>query len=365
MAAVKNLTIAGYKSIRDLRDFELRNLNVLIGANGAGKSNFIDLFRMLPEIVAQRFQRFIQDEGGPDALLHFSRKTTEEICVELSFGDRGYSFVLLPNGDSGLIFEDERLWAAAPPLPGTLFADTEHVLGIGHLESRLKESTDSPMSDVWKTVEEWRIYHFHETGAMARLRQRHASFDTRSLKVDGENLAAYLNMLRYEHPGNYRMILYAIRLVAPFFDDFVAPTVMDSEVELRWTEKGRPDTVLGPHALSDGTLRFMCLCTLLLQPWRLMPATIIIDEPELGLHRHAIATLSDLLRRAAERRQLIISTQSVELLNCMEPEDVVVVDRKDDASTFNRLDSAELADWLKEASLGELWQQNVLGGRPV
>ena len=96
-----------------------------------------------------------------------------------------------------------------------------------------------------------------------------------------------------------------------------------------------------------------------------MPATILIDEPELGLHPYAINVLADLLARASENRQLIVSTQSVELLNRMNPEDVVVVDRKDNASTFQRLDATQLQGWLEDYSLGDLWKQNVLGGRPA
>src|SRR5204863_9862065 len=120
-----------------------------------------------------------------------------------------------------------------------------------------------------------------------------------------------------------------------------------------------------PRQLSDGTLRFIALATLLLQPTHLQPETILIDEPELGLHPYALALLAGLLRQASDARQLIVATQSVELLNELQAEDVVVMGRKDGASTFERLEADVLKAWLEDYSIGELWKMNVLGGRPA
>ena len=361
MPAVNKLTITGYKSIRELRDFELRNLNVLIGANGAGKSNFIGLFRMMAEMYEQRLQVFVQRQGGPDSLLYFSRQTTDRIHAEFYFGANGYRFDLVPTNDNRLIFESEETWFGGVYWP----TNSTALLGAGHTESKLKEASDSYSPHVRPAIESWRVYHFHDTGETAKVKQPHARNDTLRLKVDGANLAAYLRMLRTTYPRNYRLIVDSIRLVAPFFDDFVYRDDDAETIELEWLEKGNPDTPFKAHMLSDGTLRFICLGTLLLQPWHLMPATILIDEPELGLHPYAINVLADLLARASENRQLIVSTQSVELLNRMNPEDVVVVDRKDNASTFQRLDATQLQGWLEDYSLGDLWKQNVLGGRPA
>ncbi|OTP65796.1 AAA family ATPase [Caballeronia sordidicola] len=360
MAAVKKLTITGYKSIRELRDFELRNLNVLIGANGAGKSNFISFFRMLAEIVGQRFQLFVAVQGGPDALLHSSRQTTPEIHAEFNGEQDSYYFTLVPTNDNRLVFEDEGLYNRTEAL---IAGHTEGFTGP-HPESQFDKTGGRYTSSVRLGMDRWRVYHFHDTGATAKVKQQHAPFDTLRLQVDGANLAAYLGMLRTSHSDSYRLIVDTIRLVAPFFDDFVQARVDSKQVQLEWLETGKPDVVFNAHTLSDGTLRFICLTTLLLQPWDLMPDTILIDEPELGLHPYAINILADLLKRAAERKQVIVSTQSVELMNLMEPEDIVVVDREDGASTFRRLDSEQLKGWLEDYSLGELWNQNVLGGRP-
>lgn len=361
MSRVKSLTIAGYKSIRELLDFELTNLNVLIGANGAGKSNFISMFRLLAEMVEQNLQVYVQQQGGPDALLHFGRYATDRLQAKFYYADNAYMFSLIPTSDNRLIFEqelsffgDQNLFKAEP-----LFS-----LGRGHDESRLITDTDPHLSDLRLSVTNWRIYHFHDTGEKAKVKQRHTTNDNLRLKTDAANLAAYMRMLYENHHSYYQRIISTIQLVAPFFDDFVYRPGEPEYIELEWTQKGQPDTPFKAHILSDGTLRFICLATLLLQPLELLPDTILIDEPELGLHPYAISVLADIFKQVAEEKQLIVSTQSVELVNELSPEDIIVVDQENDASVFKRFSSDELSGWLEEYSMGELWKNNVLGGRP-
>ena len=172
-------------------------------------------------------------------------------------------------------------------------------------------------------------------------------------------------MLREKHPNHYASIVSTIRMVAPFFGDFIHRPDVGERVELEWREVHDPDTPRGPRQLSDGTLRFICLATLLLQPPQLQPAAIIVDEPELGQHPYALAVTGSLLRQASERKQIIVSTQSVELVNQFEANDVIVTERHEGASTFRRPDGDQLKDWLEEYSLGELWKMNVVGGRPT
>lgn len=360
MSGVKSLTVTGYKSIRELRDFPLTNLNVLIGANGAGKSNFIGLFRLLNEMYEQQLQVFIQKQGGPDALLHFGRQTTDKFHAEFYFDRNGYKFDLIPTNDNRLIFEKEISWFGGVLFPGSKSA----TLGSGHSESKLKDAQDDYSPYVKSSVSNWRVYHFHDTSENAKVKQPQASNLNLRLLPNAGNLAPYLRMLKYKHPKEYQRIVDAIRLVAPFFDDFVHRTDDTEFMALEWTQKGKPDIPFKAHMLSDGTLRFICLATLLLQPTLLLPSTILIDEPELGLHPYAIAILAEILKQVAEHRQLIVSTQSVELINELSPEDIIVVDQQDGASTFKRFTQADLTGWLEQYSMGELWKSNVLGGRP-
>lgn len=360
MSGVRSLTVCGYKSIQKLERFSLNNLNVLVGANGAGKSNFIALFRLLNEMYEQRLQVFVQTQGGPDSMLHFGRATTERLHAEFYFDPNGYKFDLIPTSDNRLIFEQELSWFGGVHYP----TDSSWSLGRGHEESKLKDASDKYSKFVKQSVSNWRVYHFHDTSEKAKVKQRHPVNDNLRLKPDAANLAAYLKMLREKYQEEYKRIVGTIRLVAPFFDDFVQRDEASETIELEWTQKGNPDTPFKAHILSDGTLRFICLATLLLQPVDCLPDTILIDEPELGLHPFAINVLADIFRQVSEQRQLIVSTQSVELVNELNPEDVVVVDQEDGASTFRRFTEAELAGWLEQYSLGEVWKKNVLGGRP-
>lgn len=366
MAQVDSLSISGFKSIRDLQDFRMLNLNVLIGANGAGKSNFISLFRLLSEMVEQQLQVYVQQQGGPDALLHYGRENTEQLHAEFHFGLNSYDFDLIPTSDNRLLFKKE-----TSRFKGVYYNTTPHpaILGTGHSESKLKEAKDQYSPYVRDSVSNWRVYHFHDTSEKAKVKQRHPSNDNLCLKVDAANLAAYIRKIYDENPDAYQRILSTIRLVAPFFGDFVHrpgkhENYPPESLELEWTQKGKRDTPLRAHILSDGTLRFISLATLLLQPIEWVPHTVLIDEPELGLHPYAISVLVTMLQQVSEQRQLIISTQSVELVNELEPKDVIVVDQENGASKFRRFGQEELSGWLEEYALGELWKRNILGGRP-
>lgn len=360
MSGVSSISVSGYKSIRELKHFKLNNLNVLIGANGAGKSNFINLFRLLNQMYERQLQLYVQKQGGPDALLHFGRGTSERLHAEFYFSRNGYKFDLVPTSDNRLVFEFEQSWFGGVFYPQPSSA----TLGVGHAESHLKDAKDGYSPYVRGSVSNWRVYHFHDTSDTAKVKQRHAANDNLRLKPDAANLAAYLRMLKEKHEAEYQRIIETIRLVMPFFDDFVHRPGDPEHVELEWTQKGKPDTPFKAHMLSDGSLRFICLTTLLLQPVSLLPDTILIDEPELGLHPYAIAILADIFKQVAEDKQLIVSTQSVELVNELSPEDVVVVDQEDGASTFRRYTEDELSGWLQEYSMGEIWKRNILGGRP-
>ena len=359
MAQLRRLTVRGFKSIRSLEDFDLRGLNVLIGANGVGKSNFISLFRMLAELAERRLQLFVKEQDGPDALLFRTRKHTSQIEAEFYFASNGYRITLVPRGDR-LIFAREETWFSGD------FAKTAHPLGSGHEEARLPEvQYDTFAPYVRPAIAGWRVYHFHDTSISAPVRQAQPVRDNLRLKPDAGNLAPFLRELREHNPENYKRIVETVRMVAPFFGDFVYRDDPGERMDLEWFEADDPDTVRGPRQLSDGTLRFICLATLLLQPSRLQPDTILIDEPELGLHPYALAVLAGLLRQATDGRQLIVSTQSADLVNEFAPEDVVVVSRKDEGSVFERLDADRLTEWVQDYALGELWKMNVLGGRPM
>lgn len=354
---ISKLVIKGFKSIESL-ELQMGSLNILIGANGAGKSNFIGFFRLIQNILDRNLQNYVGQAGGPDSVLHFGRKVTGALEGELYFGNNGYLFTLQPTADNRLMFAREALW-------WNMKGDWHP--GSGHFETRFADRGHHGM--IWEHVvpamRSWRVYHFHDTSSTALVKQLHGIGDNRFLRHDATNLAAFLLLLQTKHPEHYGRIVKTIRLVAPFFGDFLLrPSPFNVErIQLEWTEHGR-DVPFTASELSDGTLRFICLATVLLQPQELMPATILIDEPELGLHPFAVTILGGLMKSAAIENQLIVSTQSVELVNEFDLEDLIIVDKRGGTSTFARPDVQKLSEWLEEFSLGELWKKNILGGRP-
>ena len=214
-------------------------------------------------------------------------------------------------------------------------------------------------------MQQWRLYHFHDTGDSSAMRRAADVEDNRALRTDGANLPAFLYLLQQRYPTAYSLIQRTVQRVIPFFDDFILrPSELNpTKIKLAWRHRAS-DAYFDAAALSDGALRFIALATVFLQPPPLRPPLILVDEPELGLHPLAINLLGSMIKTAAHDSQIILATQSPLLLDEFSPEDVLVAERAGHATTFRRLDAAKLQGWLEEYSLGELWEKNELGGRP-
>ena len=363
--SIQAITIEGFKSIKQLTNFPLKQLNIMIGANGSGKSNVISFFRLIKNMMNRSLQYYIQKNGGPDAHLFMGTKITERLIGKISFGKFVHEFTLEPTIDNRLIIVDERFYSnepdrvrdAQPAFVAQGFEETKLVEAI-------YDSTGAAIAaEIYPVITNWSLYHFHDTSSNAKIKRPGAINQNERLEEDGGNLAAFLYPLYQKTDISYRKIRDVIRLAAPFFDDFYLRPLMNNpdQIQLEWKQRHSEQPFLAAQ-LSDGTLRFICLATILLQPR--LPALIIIDEPELGLHPYALTLLADLIKQAATRTQIIIATQSAAFLDHFEADDVIVIDRWDDYSVFKRLDSDQLQDWLQEYTLGELWQKNIFGGRP-
>ena len=356
---LRRVSIEGFRSIKKC-DLELNSINILIGSNGAGKTNFISAFVLLQNILKKELQVY-SSQSGSNALLYKGSKTTSSIRMNFDFTCNSYGFELIPASDGRMIFKDEYY-----EFNGTR---SSIISSRGSMESHWEEGVENGMDRYVMPVlknEEWRVYHFHDTSRTSKIKQEGEMQNNTSLTSDAGNIAAFLYRLRNEYPNHYRNILETVKLVAPFISDFVLEPygISDQLIMLRWRQVGCEET-FGPSQLSDGTIRFICLTTLLLQPERFQPSTIIIDEPELGLHPYAIMVLSDMIREASKRMQIIISTQSVELLDEFNSEDVVIVETDSNGTRFKRLNEDDLRIWLNDDyHLGELWKKNILGGRP-
>ncbi|MFN0076875.1 MAG: AAA family ATPase [Prosthecobacter sp.] len=372
MNQLSKLHIEGFRSIKNA-DIPLRALNVLIGANGAGKSNLIDFFRMLSYALTRGFQApYLVERGPASAILHFGAKVTPLVRAELSFntpdGTNTYRFSLADSTGDRLTFTREEVQfhregepLPTPPIPVIPRPSDESGL------SELWSENDPTVLFIKKMVSRCRVYQFHDTSLTSHMRDACPVDRNRNLTSDGGNLPAVLLAMRKDNPENYASIVRTLRLVLPWFDEFILEPqgpAQKQRVLLRWRMAGRTEYEFDPGQISDGSLRLMALVTLLLQPVDKLPSLLLVDEPELGLHPVAEQVLAGLLKSVARETQVIVATQSATFLNYFEPQDVMVVEHENAESNFIRQNPDELASWLKRYSLGDVWNKNLIGGRP-
>lgn len=367
---LNHLVLSGFKSIdvgSNSLDLNFSDINIIIGANGAGKSNVVSFFKMLNNMMTGALQQFVGKNGSAENLLHFGSKRTPLIKASLEFQNESnsdvYDFSLVRAVQDSLFFSDETV----------TWNGRKHELASGQKESYLLsgDATHSYEKIVRIILSNCRAFQFHDTSDMAHIRSAGDIDNNRFLMSDGGNLAAYLYMLKNKSPAYrkyYDSIVRKIRFVMPQFDDFVLEPQMlnGGYIKLRWKAQGEPEYTFGAEQLSDGTIRFMALATLFLQPPELLPTVIVIDEPELGLHPFAIDILADMIKGVADHAQVIVATQSARLVDNFLPSQIVVADYDafQRCSLFRRLNEDELADWLQEFCLSELWEKNVIGGQP-
>lgn len=356
---ITRVEIEGFKSIKSL-DLELENINIFLGGNGVGKSNFISMFSILRNIYNHNFQNYIIKKGGVNSLLHFGAKHTELLKFVVYFKKKENEnkfMVEIESAQNTLFIKSIRTafkWGD--------WTEQEYEKNV--YESNFREINTGQAFWVNDRLKEFEVYHFHDTSDTSPMKGFSNLHDNDYLRRDGSNLASFLYYLRKNHKKEFKRIVLTIREIAPFFEKFkLKPNKLNKEmIQLEWREKGFPETYFNAFHLSDGTLRFICLATLLLQPNP--PKTIIIDEPELGLHPVAINKLSSLIRKVSSKSQVIISTQSVNLIDNFDPNQIIVANRHNGETDFKRLKNEELQDWLEDYTLGDLWGQNKIGAQP-
>ena len=364
---LKHIKVKGFKSIAKL-DLPMANINILIGANGAGKTNLISLFTFLSHLSEGKLRNYVLNEGGAERFFHFGTRHTNQMTFDLSVGMNGYHVEFTPNlDDDSLVFTREYCTITASTNEWNLYpkkGESGFVSG---------ESADSePVKKYTREfLKKCRVYHFHDTSSHAKFKKTTDLLNYYYLEKDAANIAPFLYHLKsskiekYRH--SYQQIVAAIQSVAPFFHDFYLEPTGEEENEqiiLRWTH-AQHDAPFSANVLSDGTARFICLATLFLQPESHRPDTIILDEPELGLHPAALDVLADIIHATAKETQVICSTQSVAFANLFAPEDFIVVDAEDGVSSFRRLEKEPLKYWLEEYGMGDIWAKNLIGGRPA
>ena len=348
------IEINGFKSIKSAR-IDLAPINILIGANGSGKSNFISFFTFLNRLYNRKLNEYIALQGGDNKFLHKGKKNTDTIAFQMEFdnGQNGYA-AKLKSGTDGFVFLKENLIYRGEPKD----------IGKPESEAHIKASDNLRAKHVIKYLNGFRKYHFHDTSSNSPFSKfSNIENDTYYFYEDGMNLAAFMYHIQETNKIVYNRIIKNIQSIAPYFSDFYLVPNKGDNIRLQWTDK-YSDVIFGANDLSDGTLRFIALSVLFLQPS--LPNTIIIDEPELGLHPTAIAKLSGMIKSVADRDcQVIVATQSTDLISHFPPEDIITVDQINGETTFNRLRSDNLNQWLEDYTIDDLWKRNIItGGQP-
>ena len=370
---VETVHIRGFRSLRDVELSRLPNATVLIGANGSGKSNFIRFFEMLSWMLrSRRLGEFIEMQGGADDQLYQGNRVTPrmeaEIRLRTAKGSNDYRFALSYASPDRFFFSEEQFRFSADNMPGE--ADWQSV-GSGQREAKIVEAAQSEVpgvnritaSVIVNLLRSCSAYQFHDTSASSDFKKKWDARDNNRLRSDGGNLAAVLYRLEREDVQRFERICRHIGRILPAFDRFA---IEDSygNVFLHWKPKGA-DKTFGAHVTSDGSLRFFALVTLLNLPPEMLPDVILLDEPELGLHPAAITLIGDMIQALARERQIIVATQSPLLVDAFDLKEIVVTESQGGATEFQRVDPNAYQRWLDESfSTGDLWQKNLLGGRP-
>ena len=363
------LRLNGFKSIHpEGQTIEFKDITVLLGANGSGKSNLVSFFNMLHYMMAEKLQIYVGENGGAETLLYYGSKKTNLVSAEIDFSNTDkkytYKFSLSHGAGDILIFAEENIVGL-----NELAIRLDPGLKESGLPERAKNGNNKTDKIIFDALRRCQGFQFHDTSKEAKIRNKGYIEDNRLLRSDASNLAAFLYAMQNNDKTNkyYQRIVRHIQQIMPQFGDFsLKPSrINENYIMLNWQEKGY-DYLFGSHQISDGALRFMAIATLLLQPPETLPAVIILDEPELGLHPSAISVLAGMARTATRNCQLIMASQSPRLVDEFEPENIVIVERNnsDRCTEFKSLDREKLTEWLDRYSMSELWEKNVIGGQP-
>jgi len=360
---ITEVSIEGFRSLKHIEKLQLPQLTVLIGANGVGKSSFIRFFEMLGWMLrARNLQEFVVRKGGGDDQFFMGSRTTPQIKAELriatgkGFNDFRFELAHLSAGDT-VILTDEAYRYSDVKKSGE--AGWSRLSGVGK-ESALPDQTNKTAKTIHALLRQCSTYQFHDTSANASIHQRWDISDSVRLRSDGGNLAAVLLDLRDNDVPRYRQLVRQIQRVFPTLEDFVLEPVA-GKVLLRWKSK-YSDKVFGAHLTSDGSLRLFCLLTLLSLPDERLPDMLFFDEPELGLHPHAITLVSEMLKRVARTRQVFIATQSPYMVNCFDLENIIVAEARDGATTLRNMPNKQYQQWLDDDYLlSDIWLKTPVG----
>lgn len=365
---LQEVLIRGYKSISFDNPVKLTlgSVNILLGANGAGKSNIISFFKMLSYMMSGSFARYVEMAGTSNSLLHYGAKQTPFMEGDLTFTDDrsidNYKFRLTNAAPDRLIVTEESVhwYRKGEEKPYKV------LLEPNFKESSLADCKDMVAKSIYWMLSYCKVYQFHDSSAEGPLRQACPVETADYLQAYGNNLPSFLYFLREHYNDSYNRIVSYVRDAVPqFLDFYLEPT--GNNISLRWKDNSATDYVFNAHQFSDGSIRFIALATLLLQSKETMPNVIILDEPELGLHPYAVTLLAQMVKDAAVHSQIIIASQSKDLVDHFDIDNISIVemDGNHQCTTIKTLNEVDYKQWLEYYTVSELWDKNIIGGRPI
>lgn len=362
-ARIESVTIEGFRSLKSIQALPLSNLSVLIGGNGVGKSSFIRFFEMLSWMLrSQNLSEFVVRQGGGDDQFFMGARCTPRIHAHLklttSAGINEYRFDLvhISAGDKLMVMNEAYRYSSSAKPSEARWSE----LVESGLEAHLPLQNNATAKTICGLLRQCATYQFHDTSANALMHQRWDVSDCARLRSDGANLAAILWDLKEQDLPRYKGIVRQIQRVFPTLKDFILEPVA-GKVLLRWRSQ-YGDKEFGTHLTSDGTLRLFCLITLLSLPAERLPDVIFFDEPELGLHPHAIALVAEMMKRVAATRQVFIATQSPYMVDCFELENIILAEEKGGATELQSMNSEHYRRWLADEYLiSDLWLKHPVG----
>lgn len=364
-----HVEIRGYKSIAydTPLTLELGNINILLGANGAGKSNIISFFQMLSYMMSGQLQQFVEQFGTNRNFLYYGPQKTPILSGTLQFENAAsfdkYEFSLTNASPDRLIVSSEKIeWGKKSGVQIPFSQSLEPLFK----ESALTVATDQTSRTIHRILSSCKVYQFHNSSNDGPLRHASTVDSAHYLQAKGNNLASFLYYLKRYYPDSYRRIVEYVQMVVPQFRDFYLEPIREY-VSLQWVDTSLNDFVFTADQLSDGSIRFIALATLLLQPERTMPNIIIIDEPELGLHPYAIDQLAEMIKDAALHTQIIVATQSPHLIDNFDIGNITVIEQNPEkrSTVARKLPEEEFKEWLEDYTVSELWDKDIIGGRPL
>jgi len=382
MNSFESITIEGYRRLYSVQ-VNMRPLTVMIGANGVGKTSLLEIFLLLAASAKGQLESKISDLSGLSEIMTRDRANSLAISLLMSVPGHAPLYYRLEVAPKGLAYEialetltqQNDRYASEPfkhidsrGLDVKYFNTEDQKLLRPNWDHSPLETSLAQVPKMYHEPENFRkilasctFYGALNVAPKSLVRLPQLMRPATLPGSNGEDLVSCLYYLRETDSEQFEIIEDTLAAAFPDFERLGFPPVAAGTLAMTWKDKNFSKP-LYMHQLSEGTLRFLWLVTLLQSPD--LTAVTLIDEPEVSLHPDLLRLLADLMREASQKTQLIVATHSDRLIRFLQAKEVLVCDAEDGLANMTWADSLDLEKWLKEYSLDQVWAMNLIGGRP-